>query len=75
MFMQSMAPLANYRATCQGAKSPIAFTPPAYRGRWRSSESFTCRVLAHGKPAAALAEVAALLRDRLIPFDPWLEVL
>jgi hypothetical protein len=64
--MQSFAPLIKRRSSCQGAKSPIAFTPPAERGQWRSSENFLCKVLAHRKPAAALAEVAARLRDRLI---------
>ena len=31
-----------------------------------ASENFTCRVLAHRNPAAALADVAASLRDSLI---------
>ena len=53
-----------------GSESPIAFTPPAEHGQWRSSENFLCRVLPHRKPAAALAEVAASLRNRLISICP-----
>lgn len=49
-----------------GSEEPNCFHSTCLPWPVAASDKFTCRVLAHRTPAAALAEVAASLRDSLI---------